>query len=219
MLILELWSDVTWSQRAAEADLERIYRDAEDPWDYASSPEEVDRHARALEMVVEAASGRSVQALEVGCSEGLLTKRLAVVCDSVLAVDVSAVALDRARRRCANEANVRFRRWRLPSTPLPGRFDVVVCLDTLVCLPPLRRRRAIATLSEMVLPGGHLVVGEPLAPALIEDSGWGRVLLLGATHLVDRFGSKAGMQLRRKESTGKHIVASYGQPAGPAPKG
>ena len=209
---VQLGQAVTWSRSDFETQLEQTYLAAEDPWDYASSDEEARKYDLCVEMVRGAADKVVPQALEVGCSEGLFTARLAPLCSSVLAVDVSPLALQRAVARCTGLDNVRFERWRLPDGGPLGQFDLVICTDTLAMVAPLQRRRAIKLLAEMVSPGGHLIVGEYVHPE-IENAAWGRVLLSVAKHVVDRFGSSSvGMTLCRIVRTDRHIVALYRQP-------
>ena len=70
-------------------------RDA-DPWDFETSAYE----AAKYEQTIAALEGRRFStALEVGCSIGVLTERLAEHCDDLLAIDVAESALVRARER------------------------------------------------------------------------------------------------------------------------
>src|SRR6478609_8966907 len=53
---------------------ERVYREADDPWRFASSPYEAAKYAATLAAVPRA---RYRNAFEIGCSIGVLTERLA----------------------------------------------------------------------------------------------------------------------------------------------
>ena len=65
---------------------EGLYAADPDPWGFETSEYEREKHSRT----VAALEGRRfARGLEVGCSIGVLTRRLAGSCDALLAVDVS----------------------------------------------------------------------------------------------------------------------------------
>ena len=103
---------------------EAMFRADPDPWGLESRAYEAAKHARS----VEALDGRRYrQALEVGCAGGMLTRRLADVCDRLLAIDVSATALNRARQRCQDAPQVVFERLSFPQErPGTAGFDLLV---------------------------------------------------------------------------------------------
>jgi len=69
------------------------------PWDYASPREQARFHHAAELLDVVRGNTCFRKALEVGCAEGAFTEFLAPRCESLLAVDVSAAALERALTR------------------------------------------------------------------------------------------------------------------------
>jgi SAM-dependent methyltransferase len=102
---------------------DRKYRDAGDPWSFASSAYELGRYeatVRALE------NRRFRRAFEPGCSIGVLTERLAVICDRVDAIDISPAAVKLARERCKALPNVHTTCGALPAFIPDGDFDLVV---------------------------------------------------------------------------------------------
>lgn len=102
---------------------EDLYTADPDPWGFETSDYEREKYAATL-----AALGdeRAVHALEVGCSIGVLTRQLAAHCDRLLALDVSALALEQARQRCTDLANVEFALLQVPRDPVSGSFDLIV---------------------------------------------------------------------------------------------
>ena len=102
---------------------DRLYAQKSDPWDFETSAYEAGKYARTIAALGERHFGR---ALEIGCSIGVLTARLAPLCDELLAVDVSDAALDAARARCREVANVRFERASIPHAFPAGPFDLIV---------------------------------------------------------------------------------------------
>lgn len=104
---------------------ETIYDGAEDPWSFATSPYEAEKYDRSL-AALEASYGR---AFEIGCSIGVFTERLAARCGDLFAIDISDLALARARARCAQLPQVHFARAGFPAEAPTGRFDLVTCCE------------------------------------------------------------------------------------------
>jgi SAM-dependent methyltransferase len=100
-----------------------LYARSNDPWSFATSEYEREKYDRTIAML---GDRRFARALEIGCSIGVLTRRLAEHCDSLLAVDISDEAVAAARRTCAGLANVRIERATLPAEFPPGAFDLIV---------------------------------------------------------------------------------------------
>jgi trans-aconitate methyltransferase len=107
-----------------------LYAADPDPWAFATSPYEDAKYTATIEALKENAYGR---ALEIGCSIGVLTERLAPHVDDLLAVDVSQTALQQARERVPGAT---FERRELPEQFPPGRFDLIVCSEVLYYLDP-----------------------------------------------------------------------------------
>ncbi len=89
-----------------------IYEADADPWRFATSLYERNKYATTLAAL---AGPRYARALEVGCSIGVLTRRLADFCDALIAIDISERPLADARRRYADAPWVRFERNAAPA--------------------------------------------------------------------------------------------------------
>ena len=100
--------------------------------------------------------GDTGRALDLGCGDGRLTGLLRA--PEVVAADVSAVALERARRRLLEFRTVELE----PDAPLPfsdGEFDLVLCADT---IEHVRDVQLLLSEARRVLrPGGRLAVATP----------------------------------------------------------
>jgi SAM-dependent methyltransferase len=168
---------------------QRLYRQHEDPWNFATSGYERDKYAATLAALPRE---RYRNALELACSIGVFTQMLAARCDAVLAVDVSVDALARAEQRCRALANVRFAPYDLSREFPPGSYDLVTLCEVgfyfslrdLACI-----REAVV---DALAPGGDLVLVHWTPPV---D---GHALSAGDVHaaFVDdpRFHPRAGAQ-------------------------
>lgn len=132
-----------------------------DHWNYKSDPYELLKYDQTLALVPPRHYAR---ALEVGCSEGVFTRRLAPVADDVLGLDIVPVALERAQRECADLPNVRFRRFDLEVDDLllqrdhiDLRFDLIFCAEVLYYLRWTRLRPVARKIAGWLKPGGYLI--------------------------------------------------------------
>ncbi len=115
-----------------EADVfDRIHTRAADPWDVETSPYELEKYDRTLATIPTQHSART---LEIGCSIGAQTARLAERSGQLLALDISAEAVARARERCAGLDHVTIHQARIPQDWPPGLFDLIVISEMLYFL-------------------------------------------------------------------------------------
>jgi len=108
-----------------------LYARSEDPWSFADSAYERDKYAHSLRALE---GGRFKRGLEVGCSIGVFTARLATVCDELTAIDVSPSALALARRRLDGHGNVTLATMAFPEQMPAGPWDLLVCSEVLYYL-------------------------------------------------------------------------------------
>lgn len=124
---------------------EALFAAREDPWPSAASD------------VIQALPAERGRVLEIGCGEGGLTLELATRESHVLGVDISTIALERARERCSGSANVDFCQLDALRELPAGPFDVVVC-DGVLAYAEGSVDAAAARVAESVSPSGRLVV-------------------------------------------------------------
>lgn len=133
---------------------EYLYTMSSDPWEYGSSGYETAKYRRTID----AMEGRTFsRALEVGCSIGIFTEMLASRCDEVTAVDVSALAVRRARRRLARFPHVNVHRRTLPEHTPQGRYDLIVCSEVLYYWNSALLADALRAFESALTPGGVLL--------------------------------------------------------------
>lgn len=133
---------------------EAKYRQKGDPWDFASSPYELRRYDT---IVAALAHHRYRRAFEPGCSVGVLTERLARICDAVEAIDFSPTAVKRARERCAYLPNVKILCASIAERmPLEG-FDLIVLSEMGYYLCLEEWGGTVARLLSPMKPGGTVL--------------------------------------------------------------
>ena len=135
---------------------EAMFRGDPDPWGLESRAYEAAKHARS----VQALDGSQYrQALEVGCAGGMLTRRLAPLCDGLLAVDVSPTALDRARQRCQGAPQVLFECLNFPEqTPETKEFDLLVLSEVAYYWSDEDLGRAADWMTRGLVPGADILL-------------------------------------------------------------
>ena len=140
--------------RVEPAFFDRLYAEDADPWRFASSPYEAAKYEATLAALPPGPIGA---ALEVGCSIGVLTERLARRAGTLLAVDVAPAALARARERLSNHPNVTLERRELPEDFPAGPFSLIVCSEVLYYLDPPAFDAMLTALDHALATGGSLL--------------------------------------------------------------
>jgi SAM-dependent methyltransferase len=133
---------------------EALYASADDPWSFATSPYEAEKYQRSLSVLAPRYSG----ALEIGCSIGVFTRMLAGRCDALLALDISELALARARERCADRPDVTFRQAAFPHGAPAEMFDLVTCCEVGYYWSDADLERARDRIAAALVPGGDLLL-------------------------------------------------------------
>lgn len=135
---------------------EAMFQGDADPWGLESRAYEAAKFADTVQSL----GGRHYgSALEVGCAGGSLTLQLAPFCQSVLAIDVSETALERARTRCAHLPQVRFERMVFPVTsPVGLTPDLVVMSEVAYYWDDRDISQAADWLKGSLAPGGDLLL-------------------------------------------------------------
>ncbi|WP_131737471.1 class I SAM-dependent methyltransferase [Actinomadura roseirufa] len=96
------------------------------------------------------------EALDVGCGDGLLVRRLAPRAARVTGLDPSAEMIAKARRLSAGIGNVGFAEAGLPEHDLPERHYDFVC--SVATIHHMDFTAGLTAMRDAVRPGGRLVV-------------------------------------------------------------
>lgn len=132
-----------------------LYAVDPDPWRFATSDYERAKYDATIAVLP---SENFSSAFEVGCSIGVLTRRLAEHCKRLLAVDVSEVALAQARARCALFRHVEIRKMRVPEAWPDGMFDLIILSEILYYLSPDDIAQLATCARHCSLPGGTILL-------------------------------------------------------------
>lgn len=135
--------------------LDRMYAEKSDPWSYIGDPGAEERRQLTLQALPRP---RYRRLLEVGCAEGWMTELLAERADELVCIDISAIAVERARRRCERFSHVRFVESDVLAGTPDGPFDAVICCGVLVMLPGWSQPGVREALVAALRPGGDLVL-------------------------------------------------------------
>ncbi|MEO1373350.1 MAG: trifunctional glycosyltransferase/class I SAM-dependent methyltransferase/polysaccharide deacetylase [Cyanobacteria bacterium J06635_10] len=134
---------------------ETLFSTKTDPWKYTSPFEQV-KYEQTLSLLPSTGIDK---ALELGCAEGHFTMQLASRVGSLIAADISQVALNRAAQRCQDYQNISFEHLDLTKDSLPENLDLIVCSEVLYYLDDLEELKAIATkIANALSPGGYVLM-------------------------------------------------------------
>jgi protein-L-isoaspartate O-methyltransferase len=133
---------------------EKLYARSTDPWNFESSPYELRKYERTLDVLRDRGYER---ALEVGGSIGVFTAMLAPLCGSLLSIDVSSQAAERARERLAGYPNVTVEVRVVPEQMPSGPFDLIVASEVLYYLPEETMLDTLRAFERELVPGGRLL--------------------------------------------------------------
>jgi len=115
---------------------ERIYS-TENPW-HLNHPGDVYRFEETNRIIRET-GGPLETILEIGSAEGDQTEWLLNLAHKVRGVDISPTAIERARRRFANNPNASFSVGKLPDIGVDGRSDLVTAFEIIYYVKDIPR--------------------------------------------------------------------------------
>lgn len=133
---------------------DELYAANPDPWRMETSAYEEAKYTATLAALPRP---RYHHGIEIGCSVGVLTARLATRCDDLLGLDVAQAALDRAAQRCRG-LPVRFEVSALPATAPAGRFDLIMLSEVIYYFDRGGVAKLAGTVVGMAAPGADVVL-------------------------------------------------------------
>ncbi|OUL28411.1 glycosyl transferase family 2 [Nostoc sp. T09] len=200
-------AEVNTSHEYDRSHFESLFSTQPDPWKY-TNPYEQTKYEQTLSLLP---SQRIEKALELACAEGHFTVQLAPHIESLIAADISQVALERTAQRCSNFQNISYQQLDMNKDPLPGRFNLIVCSEVLYYTGGLAQLQAVAEkIADALEPGGYLImahahqiVDEPDKPGF----DWG--LPFGAKAIGDTFARLPSLNLVKEIRTPLYRVQLF----------
>jgi SAM-dependent methyltransferase len=118
-----MFLDMAERHTTSEEFFDKLYSADADPWNFAGSDYELSRYASEINFL----EGRHFKrGFEPGCSIGVLTEKLAPLCDRLEAIDISPTAASLAREHCSHLKNVTVQQGSLPQDLPSETFDLIV---------------------------------------------------------------------------------------------
>lgn len=102
---------------------EKLYSSDRDPWNFETSEYEQLKYQKTIENIPEQNYGN---ALEIGCSIGVLTAMLAPKCKRLVAMDISAAAIKVAKERLGKNPTIELRTAAIPQDYPEECFDLII---------------------------------------------------------------------------------------------
>jgi len=132
--------------------------DPESVWGWGTPAGQLRARRRAALIAHGANLGPGMRALEIGCGTGLFTAMFAQTGASLVAVDISADLLQKARERGLPADKVQFLEKRFEDCTVDGPFDAVIGSSV---LHHLDIGAALGKIHELLSPGGAMSFAEP----------------------------------------------------------
>ncbi|QIR40005.1 glycosyltransferase [Tolypothrix sp. PCC 7910] len=192
-------TDIQTNYQYGREHFETLFSKQPDPWKY-TSPYEQTKYEQTLSLLP---SKRISRALELACAEGHFTVQLAPCVDSLIAADISQIAIERTAQRCSHLKNISYQQLDLTKDVLPQNLELIVCSEVLYYIGGLEQLKAVADkFVDALQPGGYLlmahahqIIDEPDKPGF----DWG--LSFGAKAISDTFNSIASLRLVKEIRT------------------
>lgn len=134
---------------------EDMYQANPDPWDFETSDYEAQKYQTTINALPKP---RYSNALEIGGSIGVLTALLAQRCDSLLSLDVSVTAQQKAIARCQDLPQVRFEIAQVPQDYPDEMFDLTLLSEVGYYLSWDDLKKTQQLIIKHLQVGGHLLL-------------------------------------------------------------
>ena len=182
-----------WKQMTDESHLRK-------DWNFESCIEQ-ERHELVLAAIKKLRADISqANVLEIGCSDGVFTARLAESCASVTACEISPVACELASRRVRKFNNAVVREFDIVHEDIPDKYDIIFTMDVFEYVHGGKHfQTVVKKLLNALHPEGLLIYsGCRLLPDL-QDAWWQRWFPEGGDAVMKRIASYPALRLKHWE--------------------
>lgn len=132
-----------------------VYNASDDPWDFETSEYESSKYKATLAAIPK---DKYENALEIGCSIGVLTEILAKKCHNLLSIDVSEKALKIAKERCKNLDHVSFKNMNFKDELPDDQFNLILISEVAYYLSPEDWNQTMARLLKIMKPDAIVIL-------------------------------------------------------------
>ncbi len=159
---------------------EAMFESSVDPWNFAADPYEQARYDRVLQAL---GPGPYRRAYEPGCSVGVLTEKLAGICEHVHACDISPSAVAAAQQRCTLLPGVTVMRGSLRDRVCYQEYDLIVLSEIGYYFEAAEWRTLLNEVVDQMQPGAtlllshwlghstdHVSIGDEVHDRVVNDS-------------------------------------------------
>jgi SAM-dependent methyltransferase len=151
-----LWSLARGKAPDPTESFECLYLFKKDPWNYEKSEYERIKYESTVGILPRRIYNK---ALEIACSEGVLTSLIAEKANHVLGVDISPTAIERAKERFNDNPQIDFKIANAEETEFDEQYDLIVCSEMLYYLDDIDRITVLRDkLINSMETGGHIVL-------------------------------------------------------------
>ena len=193
---------------------ETLFATQPDPWKYTTAYEQT-KYEQTLSLLP---TQKIQRGLELACVEGHFTAQLAPYIGSLMATDISQIAVERAAQRCVQFSHIQFKQLDMAADPLPESLQLIICSEVLYYIGGWQAlHNFVQKVVHALEPGGyfltahaHLVVDEPDHPGYNWDHPF------GAKGISDAFMNAAEMHLVKEIRTPLYRIQLFqkDQPTG-----
>ncbi|MGM8885645.1 class I SAM-dependent DNA methyltransferase [Psychrobacter sp. 1U2] len=144
----------------SETYFDALYNDNSDPWQYQTRWYEKRKRDICLAILPQA---NYVNAIELGCGNGVFSELLAERCLSLLSIDGNQKAVELAKQRLANDSSIKVIQGVIPQALADGltdnnqTYDLIVISEILYYLPLTDIDRVITWIKQSLATGGTLL--------------------------------------------------------------
>ncbi len=148
---------------------ENLYQTTPEPWNYKNRAIEIVRHDTIIG-VLKSIRGKYSKILDIGCSLGQLTQKIAGLGSAIYAFDVSLLAVQKAKSLCIAGDSFHFFLARLPGVPMQtGQFDLIIASDCVhEFVPEEERIIAVREIGNLLSPEGVALFCDYMRPGSAE---------------------------------------------------
>ncbi|MCI5135042.1 MAG: class I SAM-dependent methyltransferase [Candidatus Electrothrix sp. AW2] len=132
--------------------------DTELIWGWGTPAGRLRAQRRAKLIEVGARLGPDSHILEIGCGTGMFTEMFAQTGCSIIAVDISAALLEKAKARNITQGNVQFMQKRFEDCTVEGPFDAIIGSSV---LHHLELKESFSSIHKLLKPNGIMSFAEP----------------------------------------------------------